>query len=95
MEHQWQLIFLRQRLQINNISGYVKMGGSMVLSEPFTRSHGILAIDQRMPKKAPLLPGVSYTNTKNRWNNVFGSSEPNWGAEYTAFIDQQSQDLNA
>ena len=36
-------------------------------------------------------PGVPYTETKNRWNNVFGSSEPNWDVEYTAFIDNQAQ----
>ena len=29
-------------------------------------------------------PGKSYENTLNRWNNVFGAEEPNWGQELAA-----------
>ena len=40
-------------------------------------------------------PGRSYRDTTNRWNNVFGSIENNWGQEYIAFQEQQAQELNA
>lgn len=40
-------------------------------------------------------PGIEYKQTTNRWNNVFGAEEPNWGLELLAFQDQQAQELNA
>lgn len=40
-------------------------------------------------------PGTSYEDTENRWNNVFGPSEPNWSVEYIEFQNQQAQELNA
>ena len=40
-------------------------------------------------------PGKSYSDTTNRWNNVFGSIENNWDQEYIAFQEQQAQELNA
>ena len=39
-------------------------------------------------------PGAAYLNTTNRWNNVFGEVEPNWGSELLAFQEQQAQNLN-
>ena len=39
-------------------------------------------------------PGKSYKNTTNRWNNVFGSIEPDWTQELIAFQEQQAQQLN-
>ena len=39
-------------------------------------------------------PGTEYKNTTNRWNNVFGEIEPNWGSELLAFQEQQAQNLN-
>ena len=39
-------------------------------------------------------PGKSYKNTTNRWNNVFGSMEPDWTQELIAFQEQQTQQLN-
>jgi LAS superfamily LD-carboxypeptidase LdcB len=40
-------------------------------------------------------PGKDYKETTNRWNNVFGATEPNWDQEWLAFQDQQAQELNA
>ena len=40
-------------------------------------------------------PGKSYKETTNRWNNVFGATEPNWSQEYVQFQEQQAQELNA
>jgi hypothetical protein len=39
-------------------------------------------------------PGKDYKETTNRWNNVFGATEPNWDQEWLAFQDQQAQELN-
>lgn len=39
-------------------------------------------------------PGRSYENTTNRWNNVFGDTEPNWGQELVLFEEQEAQKLN-
>lgn len=39
-------------------------------------------------------PGRSYKNTTNRWNNVFNTTEPNWGEELLAFQEQEIQELN-
>jgi len=39
-------------------------------------------------------PGRAYKDTTNRWNNVFGSVEPNWGPELLAFQEQEIQALN-
>ena len=39
-------------------------------------------------------PGRAYKDTTNRWNNVFGSVEPNWGPEWLAFQEQEIQTLN-
>ena len=64
-----------------------------VHSEPW--HFGYLPADAKKGPTAKLKykyqPGVSYLETKNRWNNVFGSSEPNWDVEYTAFINNQAQ----
>lgn len=68
-----------------------------VYSEPW--HFGYLPADAKKGPTAKLnykyQPGVGYKDTTNRWNNVFGSLEPNWGVEYTAFINQQAQELNA
>lgn len=40
-------------------------------------------------------PGQAYTDTTNRWNNVFGNTEPNWSAQWLEFQEQQAQELNA
>ena len=39
-------------------------------------------------------PGKAYKETTNRWNNVFGETEPNWETELLAFQEQQAQELN-
>jgi hypothetical protein len=39
-------------------------------------------------------PGKTYKETTNRWNNVFGDTEPNWSQELVAFQEQQAQQLN-
>ena len=36
----------------------------------------------------------AYKNTHNRWNNVFGEVEPNWGQALLAFQEQEAQELS-
>ena len=39
-------------------------------------------------------PGRDYKETTNRWNNVFGSTEPNWDKEWLIYQEQQASELN-
>jgi hypothetical protein len=68
-----------------------------VYSEPW--HFGYLPSDAKNGPTAKLKykyePGIEMKNTTNRWNNVFGSAEPNWDEEYIAFQNQQAQELNA
>ena len=68
-----------------------------VYSEPW--HFGYLPSDAKNGPTAKLNykyePGIEMKDTTNRWNNVFGSAEPNWDEEYIAFQNQQAQELNA
>lgn len=39
-------------------------------------------------------PGKAHKQTKNLWNNVFGTTEPNWNEQWIAFQEQQTQQIN-